>query len=51
MAILLRGGTLLPMSDGAGQISGDILVSGARIAQIGTDLQLPPDTEVVDCSG
>ena len=51
MAILLRGGTLLPMSDGAGHISGDILVSGARIAQIGTDLQLPPDTEVVDCSG
>ena len=51
MAILLRGGTLLPMSDGAGQIGGDILVSGARIAQIGTDLQLPPDTEVVDCSG
>jgi len=51
VAILLRGGTLLPMSDGAGHISGDILVSGARIAQIGTDLQLPPDTEVVDCSG
>jgi len=51
VAILLRGGTLLPMSDGAGQISGDILVSGARIAQIGTELQLPPDTEVVDCSG
>jgi len=51
VAILLRGGTLLPMSAGAGQISGDILVSGARIAQIGTDLQLPPDTEIVDCSG
>jgi len=51
VAILLRGGTLLPMSDGVRQISGDILVSGARIAQIGTDLQLPPDTEVVDCSG
>jgi cytosine/adenosine deaminase-related metal-dependent hydrolase len=51
VAILLRGGTLLPMSAGAGQLSGDILVSGARIAQIGTDLQLPPETEVVDCSG
>jgi len=51
VAILLRGGTLLPMSDGVRQISADILVSGARIAQIGTDLQLPPDTEVVDCSG
>ena len=51
MAILLRGGTLLPMSGALREIGGDILVSGARIAQIGTDLQLPPDTEVVDCSG
>ena len=38
MAILLRGGTLLPMSDGARPTSADILVSGARIGQIGTDL-------------
>jgi 5-methylthioadenosine/S-adenosylhomocysteine deaminase len=51
VAILLRGGTLLPMSDGAPPMSADILVSGARIGQIGTDLQTPPDTEVVDCSG
>ena len=51
MAILLRGGTLLPMADGARPTSADILVSGARIGQIGTDLQTPPDTEVVDCSG
>jgi len=39
------------MSGALREISGDILVSGARIAQIGTDLPLPPDTEVVDCSG
>jgi 5-methylthioadenosine/S-adenosylhomocysteine deaminase len=51
MAILLRGGTLLPMADGARPIAADILVSGARIGQIGTDLQTPPDTEIVDCSG
>ncbi len=51
MAILLRGGTLLPMSDGVRPMTADILVSGARIGQIGTDLQTPPDTEVVDCSG
>jgi 5-methylthioadenosine/S-adenosylhomocysteine deaminase len=51
MAILLRGGTLLPMNDGTRALTADLLVSGARIAQIGTDLQLPPDTEVVDCSG
>jgi 5-methylthioadenosine/S-adenosylhomocysteine deaminase len=51
MAILLRGGTLLPMNDGTRALTADLLVSGARIAQIGTDLPLPPDTEVVDCSG
>jgi len=51
MAILLRGGTLLPMAEGARPLSADILVSGARIGQIGTDLPTPPDTEVVDCSG
>jgi cytosine/adenosine deaminase-related metal-dependent hydrolase len=51
MAILLRGGTLLPMSEGARPIAGDVLVTGARIAQIGQDIQTPPDTEVVDCSG
>jgi cytosine/adenosine deaminase-related metal-dependent hydrolase len=51
MAILLHGGTLLPMVDGARPTSADILVSGARIGQIGADLQTPPDTEVVDCSG
>ena len=51
MAILLRGGTLLPLADGARPVVADILVSGARIGQIGTDIQTPPDTEVVDCSG
>jgi cytosine/adenosine deaminase-related metal-dependent hydrolase len=51
MAILLRGGTLLPMVDDARPIAGDVLVSGARIAQIGTGLEVPADTEVVDCSG
>jgi cytosine/adenosine deaminase-related metal-dependent hydrolase len=51
MAILLRGGTLLPMGDDARPIAGDVLISGARIAQIGTGLDVPADTEVVDCSG
>ena len=51
MAILLRGGTLLPMGDDARPIAGDVLVSGARIAQIGTGLEVPADTEVLDCSG
>jgi 5-methylthioadenosine/S-adenosylhomocysteine deaminase len=51
VAILLHGGTLLPMAEGARPVIADILVSGARIGQIGTDLQTPLDTEVVDCSG
>ncbi|HKY51348.1 MAG TPA: amidohydrolase family protein [Candidatus Limnocylindria bacterium] len=51
MAILLRGGTLLPMVEGARPFTADLLISGARIAQIGTDVPTPPDTEVVDCSG
>lgn len=51
MAILLHGGALLPMGESARPMGGDVLVSGARIAQIGADLQTPPDTEVVDCSG
>lgn len=51
MATLLRGGTLLPMSDGARQVVGDVLVSGARIAQVGPAVEAPLDAEVVDCSG
>jgi len=51
MAILLRGGTLLTMRDDARATSGDVLVTGARIAQIGPTVETPPDTEVVDCSG
>jgi 5-methylthioadenosine/S-adenosylhomocysteine deaminase len=51
MATLLRGGTLLSMADGARPTTADVLISGARVAQIGTDLATPPDTETVDCSG
>jgi 5-methylthioadenosine/S-adenosylhomocysteine deaminase len=51
VAILLRGGTLLPMSDGARSSVGDVLVTGARIAEIGAVAQTPPETEIVDCSG
>jgi 5-methylthioadenosine/S-adenosylhomocysteine deaminase len=51
MATLLRGGTLLSMADGARPTTADVLISGARVAQIGTDLPTPPDTETVDCSG
>ena len=39
------------MAEGARPVRGDVLVSGARIAQIGTDVQAPADADVVDCSG
>ncbi|HEV8230340.1 MAG TPA: amidohydrolase family protein [Candidatus Limnocylindria bacterium] len=51
MAILLRGGTLLPMGEGARPMGGDLLISGARITHVGPGAQPPPDTEVVDCAG
>jgi cytosine/adenosine deaminase-related metal-dependent hydrolase len=52
MSILLRGGTVLPLADDARPVRADVLISGARIAQIGNaPAQLPADTEVIDCSG
>ena len=52
MSILLRGGTLLPLAEGTQSIRADVLVSGARITQIGTaPAELPADTQVIDCGG
>ncbi len=50
MTILLRGGTLLPLEDGAGAARGDLLISGSRIAALGK-IEPPKDAEMVDCSG
>ncbi len=51
MAVLLRGGTLLPMGEGVHPIAADVLISGAHITQIGVAVETPPGTEDVDCSG
>jgi cytosine/adenosine deaminase-related metal-dependent hydrolase len=52
VSILLRGGTLLPLAEGTQALRGDLLISGARITQIGTaPAQLPTDAQVVDCTG
>lgn len=46
-ALLIRGGTIVPM-DGHRWFAGDVLVSGARIAAAGPDLEPPPGCAVLD---
>lgn len=49
--ILLRGGHVLSMDDGVGEIpGGDVLISDGLIAQVGADLDAQ-DAEVIDASG
>ncbi len=50
-AVLLRGGTVLPMDDARSALTGtDVLVMGDRIAAIGRDLDTPDGTLVVDAT-
>jgi cytosine/adenosine deaminase-related metal-dependent hydrolase len=50
-AVLLRGGTVLPMDDTRSVLTGaDVLVTGDRIAAIGRDLDTPDGTLVVDAT-
>ncbi|URN09707.1 amidohydrolase family protein [Actinomadura madurae] len=52
--ILLRGASIVSMDPGIGDLpTGDLLVSGSTIAQIGPDLSgaAGPDTVVIDASG
>jgi cytosine/adenosine deaminase-related metal-dependent hydrolase len=51
VSTLIRGAQLLPMVEGARPVSGDLLVSGSRIAAIGADTNPPPDVEVLDRPG
>lgn len=53
MRILFRNATLLSMdkTHGATPFSGDLLVEGDRIAAIGKDLPLSPETRIIDASG
>lgn len=49
-SLLIRGGTLLTMRDGARAERGDVLIVGSRIEEVG---RVAPrdDTEVIDASG
>ena len=49
-SLLIRGGTLLGMRDGAHAERGDVLIVGSRIEDVGM-LEPRPDTEVLDATG
>lgn len=47
--LLFRGGTILTLDEDASVLpDADLLISHGRIAEIGTDLSVPQDAEVVD---
>lgn len=48
MALLIRSGTLITASE---TFEADILVEGERIVQIGPDLDVPGNTQIIDASG
>jgi len=50
MNVLIRGGTLLPMRDGAFDFPADLLIRGRTIDDIGT-FEAPDGFEVIDASG
>ncbi|GAA0359886.1 amidohydrolase family protein [Microbispora corallina] len=50
--VVLRGGTVLPMDDTRGVLSGtDVLVVGERIAAVGPALDVPEGTAEIDATG
>ncbi|MDQ3096945.1 MAG: amidohydrolase family protein [Chloroflexota bacterium] len=49
-SLLIRGGTLLTMRDGARAERGDVLIVGSRIEDVGRVEPLP-DSEIIDASG
>lgn len=50
MTILIRGATILAMegAHGTRPFAGDLLVEGDRIAAVGTDLPVPPGTDIIE---
>ena len=48
MSLLIRNGDIITAG---GRTTADILCEGETIARIGTDLDAPPDAEVIDASG
>ena len=49
-SLLIRGGTLLPMREGARPERGDVLLIGSRIEEMGV-IEPRHDTEILDASG
>jgi 5-methylthioadenosine/S-adenosylhomocysteine deaminase len=50
--VVFRGGTVLTMDDAHRILPGaDVLISGERIAEVGTGLQVPAGTAEIDASG
>lgn len=49
-SLLIRGGTVLGMRDGARGERGDVLIVGSRIEDVGR-VEPRPDTEVIDAGG
>ena len=49
-SLLLRGGTVLGMRDGARAERGDVLIVGSRIEDVGR-VEPRSDTEVLDATG
>ncbi len=50
MSIVIRGATLLPMTDGGRPTGGDLLVTGSRISALGA-VDAPADAEVLERPG
>lgn len=51
-SMLFRGGTVLTLDAGLGELAGgDVLVTGDRIQAVGHDLEAPDGAEIVDARG
>lgn len=49
--LLIRGGTLVPMTDGARWLDGDVRLLGGRIEDVGVSLAPQPGEAVLDANG
>ena len=50
--LLVHNGWLITMDPGLGDIQhGSVLIDGARIVEVGPDIQVPDDCEVIDATG
>jgi len=49
--LLIRGGTVVPMTEPGRFFTGDVLVQGNRIAAVGPSVPCPPGAKLLDASG